>query len=67
MDPELIKRLEQQEEKIEKIYQSVEKTRKYIFWTFVFNMVVFVLPLIGLVITIPWFLRVLTSTYDSIN
>jgi hypothetical protein len=44
------------EEKIEKTYASVEKIRKYFFWTTVVTVVVFVVPLIGLAVAIPFFL-----------
>jgi type IV secretory pathway component VirB8 len=46
----------QLEEKIEKIYVSVEKTRKYIWWAFVVTIIAVVLPIIGLFFAIPSFL-----------
>jgi hypothetical protein len=64
MDPELTKKLEEQDKKIDAIYRSVEKTRKYILWTFIFNIIIFVLPLVGLAITIPWLLKTITSVYN---
>jgi type IV secretory pathway component VirB8 len=44
------------EQKIDKIYLSVEKTRKYIWWAFVVTVLAVVLPLIGLLFAIPNFL-----------
>ena len=53
MDEELIKRLEAQDKKLEDIYRSVEKTRKYFLWTMIATVVCFILPLIGLAFAIP--------------
>lgn len=57
MDEELTKRLSALEDKIEKIYVSVEKTRRYFFWTMIISIAVVVLPAIGLVFVIPYFLN----------
>ena len=44
------------EMKINKIYESVEKTRKYFLWTMIITVILFVVPLIGLVFAIPSFI-----------
>ncbi len=44
------------EEKINAIYASVEKTRKYIKWAFIISVLAVVLPAIGLLFAIPSFL-----------
>lgn len=67
MDPEILKKLEEHEAKIDAIYASTEKTRKYILWHLVINIAVIVLPLVGLVIAIPWFLKVMTSAYSGVG
>lgn len=51
------------EAKINKIYESVEKTRKYFLWTMIITVIVLVLPIIGLIIAIPAFL----STFSTIS
>ena len=61
MDPEVEKKLKEQDELLQKIYHSTEKTRKYFLWTLIISVVVFVLPLLGLLLVIPKFL----SIYDS--
>lgn len=43
-------------EKLDAIYKSVEKTRKYFFWTLVISLSFIVLPTIGLMFAIPQFL-----------
>ena len=63
MDQELAKQLASQDEKLERIYQSVEKTRRYFLWTMVATVVTFVLPLIGLIFAVPFFLSTLSSAY----
>lgn len=56
MDNELEKRFAEQGEKLDAIWRSVERVRKYLFWTFVITVVVIVLPLAGLLFVIPQFL-----------
>ncbi len=57
MEQDILKKLAEQEEKIEKIYISVEKTRKYFLWTMIITIVVIVVPIIGLFFAIPSFLN----------
>lgn len=61
MDPETKERLEALQKRVEEIYISVEKTRKYLLWTLIITVVMIVLPLIGLAIAIPIFMRTLSS------
>ena len=49
-------KIEQLEQKIDAIYMSVEKTRKYFFWTMVISVGAVVVPLIGLAFALPTFL-----------
>ena len=63
MDEDIRKQLEEQRGKIDEIYTSVEKIRKYFLWTLIVTIVVIVLPLIGLVAVIPGFI----STYSSLG
>ena len=51
------------ERKIDAIYVSAEKTRKYFLGTLVVTVILFVLPLIGLVFAIPTFI----STYSQLS
>ena len=57
MENEIHRVLEQLDQKIDAIYLSVEKTRKYFFWTMVITIVVVVLPIVGLIFAIPAFLN----------
>ena len=67
MDEEILKRIEAQEEKIEKIYVSVEKTRKYFLWNMISNIVFFLLPLIGLIVAIPTLIDLFHSYTDLLK
>jgi len=67
MNEELIKRIEAQEEKIDKIYQSVEKTRKYFLWTFIITIVVFILPLIAILFLLPSIIGTYTSALNGLS
>ena len=51
-----MKRMEEQEEKLERVYRSIERMRKYFLWTLVITIAVIILPLIGLFFVIPQFL-----------
>ena len=61
MDNDLDARLAAQEKKLDTIYVSVEKMRKYFLWQMIITIAVIVLPLIGLAFTIP----TVISTYSS--
>lgn len=64
MEAHILQKLEEQDKKIDAIYTSVEKTRKYFLTTLIITAIVFVLPLIGLFFAIPAFINTYT---DSLN
>lgn len=63
MEQEIQQKFKGQDEKLDRIYESVEKTRKYFLWTMIATLVAFILPLIGLAFAIPFFLNSLSSAY----
>lgn len=63
MEQEILKKLEEQQNKIDAIYVSVEKTRKYFLWTLIITIAVIVLPLIAMLFLIPWMMNILNSAY----
>ncbi|PIU08380.1 MAG: hypothetical protein COZ85_01490 [Candidatus Moranbacteria bacterium CG_4_8_14_3_um_filter_34_16] len=65
MEEEILKRMKVQEEKIDQIYRSVEKTRKYFLWTLLATIIMFILPFLGIIVAIPWFIGVMSSTYGG--
>lgn len=65
MDEDIKRRFDVQGELLERIYVSVEKTRKYFMWTLIITVVMFVLPLLGLMFVIPQFLSSYTSGLEG--
>ena len=63
MDQQILQKLAEQDKKIDAIYQSVEKTRKYFMWTLIVTAIVVVLPLIGLLFVLPGFF----SAYSNLG
>ena len=61
MDNEIAEKIAQQDKKLDAIYVSVEKTRKYFMWSLVITVVTIFIPLIGLAIAIP----ILMNTYTQ--
>ena len=61
MEQEIAQKLAEQEKKLEAIYRSVERTRKYFLWTLIITVLLFLLPLVGLIFIIPSFINVYTS------
>lgn len=55
IDPELAARLDALEAKVDAAYAAAEKVRKYLWWTGVITLILFVLPLIGLLFALPSF------------
>jgi type IV secretory pathway component VirB8 len=66
MEPDTTLRLDTLEKKVDLIYISVEKTRKYFFWTMIVTLVLLVVPLIGLAFAVPSFLNTYTTTVNTI-
>lgn len=66
MEQELLQKLAEQQQKIDQIYVSVEKTRKYFLWTMILTVVTFFLPLIGLLFAIPFFLNTYASALGGL-
>ncbi|MDO8482339.1 MAG: hypothetical protein Q7S86_00790 [bacterium] len=60
MNEDILKKLDEQGQKIEAIFQSSEKMRKYFMWTLWISVAVIVLPLIGLFFVLPSFFSSLT-------
>jgi len=59
-------RFDLQDELLEKIYISVEKTRRYFLFTMVATLVTFILPLIAMIFVLPWFIKAYLPTLGGI-
>lgn len=58
---EILQKLAEQEAKIDAIYKSAEKTRKYFLVTLIVSAAFIILPLIALIFVIPSFLKNITG------
>ncbi len=61
---EIIKKIEEQQAKIDAIYVSVEKLRKYFLWTLIVTVATVLVPLIAVVIILPSLLSTMSSLYQ---
>ena len=61
MDTEITAALKQLDDKIEVVYASVEKTRKYMFWSLVVQLAMVLLPIIVLMFAVPFLLSSLSN------
>lgn len=66
MDQELEVRLTAQDEMLAKIYDSAERTRKYFLATMIMTLVFFLLPLVGLMFAVPFFLSTYTQAMEGL-
>jgi len=57
MEEDLKTKLEEQDRKLELIYEAVEKMRKYFLWTMIITIALIVIPVIGLAVVIPSFIN----------
>jgi hypothetical protein len=69
MEPDIAAKLEEIAENQRQVYAAVEKTRKYMLWSFIMQLAVVLLPLIVLMFAIPFILSTfsnLSSTYEGL-
>ncbi|MCI5051254.1 MAG: hypothetical protein MRY57_03020 [Candidatus Pacebacteria bacterium] len=59
--------LNAQQQALTQIYKSVEKTRKYIFWTGVVNFVLFILPLVATIIFLPRIMNMVNGAFGAFS
>lgn len=62
MENEILKKLAEQEAKLDALYASSEKMRKYFLWTLIISVAVIVLPMIGLFFALPGFLGTINAS-----
>jgi len=66
MEPETQKKIEEMDQKLNAIYTSVEKTRKYFLVTMWVTLAMVVLPILGLLFVIPAFLNSYSSALEGL-
>ncbi|TSC71434.1 MAG: Uncharacterized protein G01um101470_608 [Parcubacteria group bacterium Gr01-1014_70] len=66
MENEVLLKIKEQDAKLDAIWKSVEKTRKYFLVIMWVTVVLFVLPLVGLVFIIPRFLDTYLGSFNGL-
>ena len=66
-EQQILQKLKELEEKLDAMYKSTERTRKYILIMLVISIVVIVLPLIGFIFIIPQFLNIYSDLGSSLG
>lgn len=61
MEQEILRQIAVQNEVLQKVFISVEKTRKYFMWTLIITLALFIIPLVGLMFAIPVLLNNLST------
>ncbi len=61
MDQEIGTELKKLDEKIDRVYDSVERTRKYMLWSLIMQVAVVLLPLVILMLAVPFILSSLSN------
>ncbi len=67
IDPELSAKLEEISAKADRAYRASESVRRYLFWTGVITLALFVLPLIGLAFALPQFVSSYVATLNGLG
>lgn len=67
MDEEILQALRRQEEKIDQMFRSVEKLRRYFMWMIIIAVVTLVLPMIAMIFVLPWAIGTITSAYGGLG
>ena len=57
-EQQILQKLQELEGKLDKVYESTERTKKYILSMLIISILFIVLPLIGFVFVIPQFLNI---------
>ncbi len=65
MEEALMRKIEELERKIDATHESAEKTRKYFFWFLILSLLALFLPLFGMMIALPYFLNMLSSSLPA--
>jgi len=66
MEEKILQKIDEQNVKLDSIYKSVEQARKLFIATLVITVVTLVLPMIGMVFIIPWFMSVMGEAYSGL-
>ena len=63
METDVLAKLAEIDQKIDHMFEGVEKLRRYFLWTLIITLITVVLPLIALIFVAPWALDILSNAY----
>lgn len=63
---QILEVLKENQKLIKQTYESAEKTRKYFLYSAIATVLMFVLPLIGLIVIIPMFLDSYLGSFEGL-
>ncbi|MEX0933464.1 MAG: hypothetical protein WDZ74_01790 [Candidatus Paceibacterota bacterium] len=66
MEEKILLKIEELEKKTDTLLRLVNTMRKYFLWSLIASLLFFLLPLIGLLIAIPYFLSTYGDLYGSL-
>lgn len=64
MEQEIFEKLQKMEQKVDTMFASIEKLRKYFLWTIIVTFATIILPLAVLAVAAPWMLGTLSNAYN---
>lgn len=67
MEEQILKKLDEQQIKIDAMYESVEKLRKYFLWTLIITVVTVILPVVAALIILPTIISNLMNVYGGLG
>lgn len=63
METDVVAKLAEMDQKIDRMFKSVEKLRRYFLWTLIVTLITVVFPLVALLFVAPWALGILSNAY----
>lgn len=63
---QIVEILKENQKLIKQTYESAEKTRKYFLYTAIATILMFILPLIGLIVVVPMFLNDYLGSFEEL-
>jgi len=63
---ELIQKLEKQEQQLNEIYKTVRQLRRYFLTTIAISVITFLLPIIGIIFSLPWLIRTFEKSFQGL-
>lgn len=63
---DLIQKLEKQEQQLEEIYKTVRQLRRYFLTTIAISVITFLLPIIGIIFSLPWLIRTFEESFEGL-